>query len=275
MPLDQDEKALLERFSAKYKFFGSELLRKIERSNCGCDYGATSFATLKQIDDLGTKLGLRPGKRLLEVGAGSGWPGLYLAKITGCDVTLTDLPIEGLLIAKQRATTANLTAASRVAVASGTALPFRQDWFHAISHSDVLCCLVDKLSVLKACRDVVRAEGKMIFTAILISPDLSSGDYATAVESGPSFMACDKSYSSLLIKSGWQLVEHMNLTAEFLDTLLVKLKNELKFAGDLERLLGKDETAIRLERTQQCISAVELGLIRRELFHVKPATITD
>ncbi len=36
----------------------------------------------------GELLQLGPGKRLLEVGAGSGWPGLYLAGTTGCDVRL-------------------------------------------------------------------------------------------------------------------------------------------------------------------------------------------
>lgn len=274
MPPDPDEKALYDRFSRKYKFSGSELLRKIEFSNCGCDYGATSFATLEEVNDLSVRLDLGPDKRLLDVGAGSGWPGLYLAKISGCDVTLIDLPIEGLLVAKQRAFSDQLATVSRVAVASGTALPFRQDWFDAISHSDVLCCLIDKLAVLKSCREVIHAAGKMIFTAILISPGLSQSDYNKAVESGPSFMASDDSYPDLLNESGWDLIEQVNLSAEFLATLRVKLKNEIKYAQDLENLLGKDETDIRLNRTQVCINALELGLIRRELFHSMPADVT-
>jgi hypothetical protein len=136
----------------------------------------------------------------------------------------------------------------------------------------VLCCLVDKLSVLKACREVVHAEGKMIFSVILISPDLSHADYETAVESGPSFISSDDSYAGLLRKSGWELIEQLNLSVKFMDTLQVKLKNELKYADDLESLLGKDETATRLTRTRVCIDALEHGLIRRELFHAIPAT---
>jgi|GEM_PF-595795 len=271
MPRDTDEKALLERFSSKYKFLKSDLLQHIERLNCGCDYGATSFATLEQVKNLGAMLGLEPAKRLLEVGAGAGWPGLYLAKLTGCDVTLTDLPIEGLHIAKQRAVVDNLTGVSRMAVASGTALPFRKGWFHAISHSDVLCCLVDKLSVLKACREVVHVEGKMVFSVILISPDLSQADYETAIEGGPSFMATDDSYLNLLQESGWELIDHVNLTVEFLKTLQVILKNAVYFADDLESLLGQEEASTRLTRTRSYINAVEHGLIRRELFGVIPA----
>ena len=34
--------------------------------------------------------------RLLDLGAGRGWPGLYLAVRTGCQVVLSDVPLEGL-----------------------------------------------------------------------------------------------------------------------------------------------------------------------------------
>jgi hypothetical protein len=84
MSRDLDEKALFERFLKKYRLVQSELLKKIERSNCGCDYGSTSFTTLGQVKTLGTMLALGPGKRLLEVGADSGWPGLFLAQESGC-----------------------------------------------------------------------------------------------------------------------------------------------------------------------------------------------
>ena len=40
---DIDEKTMFERFSNNYKLIQNNLLRQIERSNCGSDYGATSF----------------------------------------------------------------------------------------------------------------------------------------------------------------------------------------------------------------------------------------
>ena len=139
MAADVDEKALFERFSNRYKLSQNDLLRQIERSNCGCDYGATSFTTLKQAKELEAMLALGARQSLLEVGAGSGWPGLYLAKQSGCDVTLTDLPVEGLRVARVRGDSERLPGICTVAVASGSALPFRTAAFDAISHSDVLC----------------------------------------------------------------------------------------------------------------------------------------
>ncbi len=52
---------------------------------------------------MGAMLGLRPGLRLLDVGAGSGWPGIYMAERSGCDLALMDLPLTGLQIAARRA----------------------------------------------------------------------------------------------------------------------------------------------------------------------------
>ncbi len=268
---DVDEKELFERFSNKYKLVQNDLLRQIERSNCGCDYGATSFTTLKQAGELNVMLGLGLEQSLLEVGAGSGWPGLYLAKQSGCDVTLTDLPVEGLRIARERGDSEQLSGICTVAVASGSALPFSAGAFDAISHSDVLCCLIDKLLVLKACRSVINANGKMIFTVILKSPGLSPADNQKAIECGPSFMATEDSYENLLDVAGWKLIDRVNLSSEFFETLQVMLGNELDHAEALEKLLGKDETLRRLDRTRSYIEGLEQGFIRRELFHVVPA----
>ena len=102
MKLSSAERALRERFEATYATCQAPVMRAIERSFCGCDYGATSWTTREEADRIGTLLALGPGVRLLDLGAGTGWPALYLAKTTGCDVTLTDLPVTGLRIAMAR-----------------------------------------------------------------------------------------------------------------------------------------------------------------------------
>jgi len=270
MSRDLDERALFERFSKKYQLVQSELLKKIERSNCGCDYGSTSFTTVGQVEILDEMLALEPNKRLLEIGAGSGWPGLYLARGSGCNVTLVDLPIEGLQLARERAEQDRLSGSSEMVVASGSALPFHADSFDAISHADVLCCLVEKLEVLKSCREVVNPEGKMVFTVILTTPGLTNSNYQKAVACGPSFIAAEDSYPNLIAAGGWELVEQVDLSDEFFETLQVMLENERFYADDLEALLGKEETQRRLTRTHESIYGLKNGLIRRELFEAVP-----
>ena len=85
-----------ERFAGRYRVAPAEVFRRIELAVIGGDWGANGYTTMAQADTLARELGLRPGVRLLDLGAGRGWPGLYLAAGTGCQVVLADVPIEGL-----------------------------------------------------------------------------------------------------------------------------------------------------------------------------------
>lgn len=112
---------------------------EIEHEAMGSDYEVTSYTPRDQAREMGQLLGLRPGKCLLDVGAGSGWPGLYLARTTGCDVALVDLPFEGMRTASLRAVRDRLDDRCWTVVGDGRALPFRDGSFDAITHCDVLC----------------------------------------------------------------------------------------------------------------------------------------
>jgi cyclopropane fatty-acyl-phospholipid synthase-like methyltransferase len=84
-------------------------------------------------------LGLAETDRLLDLGTGRGWPGLYLAARTGCRVVLADLPLEGLRVAACRAHADGLATRVGVLAAAASALPFHPGSFDAIIHTDVLC----------------------------------------------------------------------------------------------------------------------------------------
>ena len=125
-------------FDARYGIALSPVARQIERRVIGGDWGAYGYTTRAQADTLTHGLGLSATHRLLDIGTGRGWPGLYLAPTTGCPVVLTDLPLEGLRVAADRTTAEGLGGrAAMVVAASG--LPFRAGSFDAIVHTDVLC----------------------------------------------------------------------------------------------------------------------------------------
>lgn len=54
-------------------------------------------------------------------------------------VVLTDLPEEGLRTARQRAAVEGVGGRATVVVASARRLPFADETFDAIVHTDVLC----------------------------------------------------------------------------------------------------------------------------------------
>ncbi len=266
MSLAQDLNELACRFATDAEFARSVAMRDLERSVCGCDYGSTSWTTRREAERIAQLLELRPAAKMLDVGAGSGWPGLYLAQLTGCDVVLVDLPLAALRIALERATTDSLSQRCEVVAADGAALPFKDASFDALSHSDVLCCTPDKLAVLRGCRRVARGGARMVFTVIVPAPSLGAPERQIAIESGPPFVDVPDDYAVLLDQSGWCLQERADLTAAFLRSMRTHLEGMRARADALAALVGSDELTERMKRRQATIAAVEAGLLRRELF---------
>lgn len=172
-------------FEKSYEQSKLPIMREVETSVLGSDYGGTSWTTLAQADQIAEKLSLGPGIRHLEVGSGSGWPGLYLSTLTGCGVTLVDIPIIALEMSRLRAQCDGLQDLTHPIMASGTNLPFKDDAFDTVGHSDVLCCLAEKAEMLRECHRVLQACGQMLFSVISIKPGISGSDYKRAIEAGP------------------------------------------------------------------------------------------
>ena len=87
---------------------------------------------------MGQKLGLSPQSSLIDIGAGAGWPGLYLSSISGCSLTLVDLPETGLKLAADRSIQDKISERVTTIVADAAELPFEDQSFDALSHSDLL-----------------------------------------------------------------------------------------------------------------------------------------
>ena len=267
-----DEQTLIDRFSKTYqRLTSSETMLEIERAVCGCDYGCTSWTRRDEADTAAGLLGLAPGVDFLDIGSGSGWPGLYLARESGCNVTLTDLPLEGLAVAKRRAEKDGFADRCAVIQADGAALPFKSAAFDAIFHSDVLCCLIEKQAVLESCRRVVRGNGRMVFSVILIAPDLAQADYAVAADGGPTFIETDIPYPEMLERAGWTITGHSDLTADYFAAFRKMFELEQGNEDELIRVHGEDGARALLDRRKATLIPIDKGLLRREVFSVVPA----
>ncbi len=241
-------------------------MRDLERSLCGCDYGSTGNTTRAEAEQVARRLELAPGAKLLDVGGGSGWPGLYLAQLTGCELVVVDIPVAALRIARERAAADGLAQRCEAVAADGAALPFRDASFDAVNHSDLLCCTPDKRGVLRACRRVARDGARMAFTTISLAPSLAEAERRIAMESAPTFVESDEDYTVLLSQSEWRLQERTDLTAEFAQFMRAELEGMKARADALARVFGPDEFSARLTRQQAGIAAIDSGFLRRELF---------
>lgn len=128
----------VDRFLEVYGRRQSPAERAVEREVFGVSEGVWSYTTPRQADLLARRLELRPGVRVLDVGAGRGWPALYLARKSGCQIVATDVPEPGLRTAFGRARGRRMRGRCAFAMAAGTHLPFRARSFDAVIHSDTL-----------------------------------------------------------------------------------------------------------------------------------------
>lgn len=135
----RDERAARTHFEERYGIRGNRAAALVEEHVIGAVWGANGYTTLAEADELVDHLALTTSSRLLDVGTGRGWPGLYIAQRSGCSVVGTDLPLTALKRARTRAAREALDDRAAMVVASGATLPFPARTFDGIVHTDVLC----------------------------------------------------------------------------------------------------------------------------------------
>jgi cyclopropane fatty-acyl-phospholipid synthase-like methyltransferase len=261
-----------ECFRTCYRAGRTQVQAHFERLLFGTDYGADGWTTIDQADELARRLDLRAGHRLLDVGTGRGWPGLYLTLRTGCQAVLTDQPVEGLKHAVARAQHDHITERTSVVAATAQALPFQLGSFDAVVHTDVLCCLRPKLTMLTATRRLLRPGGRTAFFTIHLPPHLSPAERRRAIEVGPPAVdSRGPDYMSLLRSAGFVEVEQIDVTAAYRSTHQAWLRHAHAMADELERAEPPGAFAQRVEEHLAAGAAIADGLLHRSLFTARGA----
>ncbi len=258
------------KFDRQYQLAETDVMRDVERAVCGCDFGGTSWTTEDEARSMADLMGLTTGLSYLEIGAGSGWPSLYLARETGCDAALCDISQEGMRIAAERADQEDMANRCRFDVAGAADLPYEDVEFDAVGHSDVLCCLEDKIEALQECRRVIRDDGIMTFSVIFIAPALSPSDYDRAMASGPAFVDAPMSYPDMLIETGWQVTQQRDLSGEFAGTVERFIRELEVRERAMHELMGEDEFEDLIAHHGDKLDAIGYGLLQRALITVTP-----
>lgn len=131
------ETELVERYREYYARTDHPVLRELELRTLGADYGGNGYTDAVQAATIVDLLRVGSGDSVLELGSGAGWPGLYVSAISGASVVVSDVAWEGLAWANRRARADDLDAHG--VACEGATLPFRDNTFQGVTHSDVLC----------------------------------------------------------------------------------------------------------------------------------------
>ena len=125
--------------------------------------------------------------------------------------------------------------------------------------------------MLRACRRLLRRDGRIAYFTIFTTPGLSKRDHRRAVRLGPRAVASRREQAELLQAAGLVEVLETDVTADFLETARRWMSYASKFEGDLRSTVG--DTLFDEQQTDRraMIAAIEEGLLSRAFFEATKA----
>lgn len=139
-------------------------------------------------EKMASLLGLRPGMKVLEVGAGTGKDSEIIIKAIapGGEAYLSDLSPNMLRLAKQRLQPADVTV--NYFIANGTYLPFEDNTFDAVFHFGGINTFAERKEAFEEFNRVVKVGGAVVVGDESVAPWLrNEPSYETLMKANPMF----------------------------------------------------------------------------------------
>ena len=214
----------IDLFDSTYSHFTRQVLETIREETFGQDIGQNSWTTVDEYDRFLSWLDLRPEHHVLEIASGSGGPGLYVAKRTGCSVTGIDANEAGVATATQSAADSNQADRVTFTVANANSrLPFDDDSFDAILCIDWMNHFPDRLKVFQEWHRILRPGRRAVFTdPVVITGPVTNDELAAGLRL---VKQEDVTANAATVSGRWHGSRERHKNA------LIKIEGQERFAG--------------------------------------------
>jgi ubiquinone/menaquinone biosynthesis C-methylase UbiE len=199
-------------YASAYAGFG--VRDQVREATYGDDVGQSGWVTADELERFAEWLGLNRESRLLDVGCGSGGPGLRLAETSGTSVVGIDRLNAGITTATRLAQERGLSErAEFVQADAGGRLPFADHSFGAVISIDVMCHLPNRLEILREWHRVTTPGARILFTdPTIITGLIADSEIAARSSIGTYVFTAAAKNDELLAEAGFDLLRCEDLT---------------------------------------------------------------
>ncbi|CAO2838038.1 unnamed protein product [Amaranthus hypochondriacus] len=190
-----------------------------------------------------SKLDLKPGQKVLDVGCGIGGVDFYMEENFNVEVVGIDLSINMISIALERAV--GLNGAVEFEVADCTTISFPDDSFDVIYSRDTILHIQDKPALFRSFYKWLKSGGKILITDYCRNTSTPSHEFAAYIKQRGYDLHDVQAYGQMLRDAGFDQVIAEDRTDQFLKVLERELdaveKEKERFVTDFsEWLENKD-----------------------------------
>ncbi|MHA2295787.1 MAG: class I SAM-dependent methyltransferase [Candidatus Hodarchaeales archaeon] len=127
---------------------------------------------MKLTNEIGNRLDLKPGDKVLDVGAGLGSSALFLAKEFGSNVIGLDLSLKNTEMANKEAKKQKLDHLCHFQVGDAEKIPFKDESFDAVISECSFCIFLEKITAASEMYRVLKTSGKICITDVSVEKEL-------------------------------------------------------------------------------------------------------
>lgn len=184
------------------------------------------------------KLNLEPGKKVLDVGCGTGGGTFCMARYYGTNVHAVDLSANMIDIAKDRLANENEDMQRKITfdVVDVTKVEYENESYDVIYSRDTILHIADKEALYRKLYSWLKPGGILFVTDYCTNDQPHSQQFLNYSEGRGYDLRSVKGYGKLIEQAGFKEVQASDITDTFVETI----NDELKFMASTRKAFIKD-----------------------------------